>query len=62
MSASVALGIVMSGRLVSSAAWEIDSRPMNETMATVMPQPKFYRLTPLAPPAPREVMLWTKVS
>ncbi len=31
----------MSGRLVSSAAWEIDSRPMKETMATVMPQPKF---------------------
>ena len=60
INASVALGIVMSGRFVSSAAWEMDSRPMNETMATVMPQPKFDQLTP--PGAPREVMLCTKVS
>ncbi len=41
MRANVALGIVLSGRLVSSADCEIDSRPMKETMATVMPQPKF---------------------
>ncbi len=59
ISASVDFGIVLSGRFVSSAAWDIDSRPMNETMATVMPQPKFAQLTP--PGAPMEVILLTKV-
>ncbi len=32
---------------VSSAACEIDSSPMNETIATVMPQPKFDQETPV---------------
>ena len=60
--ASVDRGIVLSGRFVSSAAWEIDSRPMNETMATVMPHPKLDQLTPSAAVEPSEVMLCTKVS
>ena len=57
MSAMVARGIVLSGRLVSSAAWDMDSRPMNDTIATVMPHPKLVQDTPV----PSWVMLWMNV-